>query len=225
MKLQNKEIQILERIIDKFSREKQITRKRILLMDYKEFLFSLDKEEKRLIKRIQGLDLKKYNKKTPFLGILPVPKNLVMIRGQKYKINSKVYQVPLQFLSREVYWTFKKMNQAIKNDLKKPLLIMSGYRSPAFQMIIFLNYLKEDNWKIKKTLKRVALPGYSEHSYPLKQGVDFGAVKQTVNPQDFAKTSEYGWLKRNAAKFRFYLSYPRSNKLGMMFEPWHWHYE
>ena len=117
------------------------------------------------------------------------------------------------------------MNQAIKKDLKRSLLIISGYRSPAYQMFLFLFFLKGNDWSVEKTLKRVALPGYSEHSYPLRQGVDFGIIKPTENPQDIVKTEEYKWLKKNAVKYRFYLSYPRNNKTGVMFEPWHWHYK
>lgn len=225
MKLQEGEIKILDGIIDKFSRRKQTSRKRILLMDYKEFLSDLNKEEKRLIEKVQNLDLKRYGLKIPFLEIKLSSNDLVMIRGQKYKVRNEIHQAPLQLLPREVYQAFKKMNQAVEKDLKRPLLIMSGYRSPAYQMILFLNILKENNWQIERTLKRVALPGYSEHGCPLKQAIDFGTVEQTEDPWYFTKTEEYRWLKRRAAQFGFYPSFPRNNKVGVAFEPWHWRYE
>jgi len=225
MRIQKNEIEILEKITERFSQKRQGSRKRILLMDYKKFLSCLNEKERKLIRKIQNLDLRKYGKKMLFLGISPTPKDLVMIRGQKHKTKGRVYNVPLQFLPKKTYQAFKKLNQAIKKDLKRPLLIRSGYRSSGFQMILFLNYLKEDNWQIKKTIKRVALPYYSEHGYLLKQGIDFGAVRPTENPQDFAKTVEYKWLKKKAAKFGFHLSYPRNNKTGVMFEPWHWRYK
>jgi LAS superfamily LD-carboxypeptidase LdcB len=225
MEFKKGEIEILEEIIDKFSARRQTSRKRIILMDYKEFLSCLNKEQRKLIKEIQNLDLKKYGKKAPWLGIIPPPKDLVIIRGQKYRVKSEIHQALLQLLPKEVYQAFKKMNQAIKKDLKRPLLVMSGYRSPAYQMILFLNFLKENNWQMKKTLKRVTLPGYSEHGYPLRQAIDFGTIKQTEDPEDFVKTKEYKWLKKNASKFGFYLSFPRNNKVGVTFEPWHWHYE
>ena len=73
-------------------------------------------------------------------------------------------------------------------------------------------------------MKEVAFPGYSEHGDPVRQAVDF----ITTNDNDwrrFKKTPEYKWLSKNAYKFNFYLSYPKGNKDGIMFEPWHWHYE
>ena len=75
------------------------------------------------------------------------------------------------------------------------------------------------------TLKRVALPGYSEHGYPLRQGVDIGTFEPVKDIKDFVKTEEYKWLKNNASQFGFYLSFPKGNKSGVMFEPWHWHYK
>jgi len=225
MKFSKQEIKILENILNRFSRMKEKSRKKFSLMDYNHFLSSLNKDEKVLIKRIQNLDLKKYNKITPFLGILPIPKNIVMVRGQKCKINNKLYNVPIHFLPRDVYRAFKRMNRVVKIDLKRPLNIISGYRSPAYQMYVLLYFLKVYNWNIRKTLKRVALPGYSEHGYPLRQGVDIGTFKPVKDIKDFIKTEEYKWLGKNASKFGFYLSFPRENKSGVMFEPWHWHYE
>ena len=37
-----------------------------------------------------------------------------------------------------------------------------------------------------------------------------------------ATQEEYAWLKDNAARFRFRLSYPRDNPHGIAYEPWHW---
>ena len=225
MNFSGAETKILENVLNRFSRMKERSRKRFSLMEYGEFSSLLKKEEKILIRKIQNLDLKQYNKTTPFLGILPIPKDLVMIRGQKCKINNKLHNVPIHFLPYKVYQAFKQMNKMIKKDLKRPLNIISGYRSPAHQMCVLLYFLKEYNWDMIKTLKRVAIPGYSEHSYHLRQGVDFGTFEPVKDIRDFVKTEEYKWLNKNAAKFGFYLSFPRNNKLGVMFEPWHWHYK
>ena len=84
MELKNREIIILEKIFQLFFLKRHSGRKKILLMDYKEFLSFLSAKEKNLIKKIQNLNLSKYGKTTPFLGILPLPEDLIMIRGQKY---------------------------------------------------------------------------------------------------------------------------------------------
>ncbi|MEK7624609.1 MAG: D-alanyl-D-alanine carboxypeptidase family protein [Patescibacteria group bacterium] len=226
MKFQTKEIEVLEKILKKFSSLKRRSRGKVVLMDYRVFLFLLDFEEKKLIKKIQNLNISKYGKKTPFYGIKRTPEDLVAVRGQKYKNKGIIRHLPVSFLPGEVYGAFKKMNQAIKKETGKSFLIKSGYRSPAYQMIVFLGYLEKNFWNIKKTMKGVALPGYSEHGCPGKQAVDFTSIEiLKKNKRDFSQTEEYRWLKKNAAKFGFYLSFPKDNKLGVKFEPWHWHYE
>ncbi|MDP3052670.1 MAG: D-alanyl-D-alanine carboxypeptidase family protein [bacterium] len=226
MKFKEKEIKILEGILKKFLYKKRQSRKKIILMDYRVFLSSLSPAERKLIRKIQNIDISKYGKKTPFYGTKPVSENLVMIRGQKYKNKTKVNYLPVVFLPKSVYQAFKKMNQSLKKETGKLLLINSGYRSPAYQMLILLHILKKNDWKIKKTVKDVVLPGYSEHGYPQKQAIDFttaGILKK--KNKDFSQTKEYQWLEKNASKFGFYLSFPKNNKVGVKFEPWHWRYE
>ena len=42
---------------------------------------------------------------------------------------------------------------------------------------------------------------------------------------DFEKSRAYLWLIQNAHKYGFYLQYPKNNKSGIMFEPWHWYFK
>ena len=42
---------------------------------------------------------------------------------------------------------------------------------------------------------------------------------------EFEKSSAYLWLTKNAHKYGFYLQYPKDNKSGIMFEPWHWYFK
>lgn len=104
---------------------------------------------------------------------------------------------------------FKKFQQEKKNNPK--------------WLILRFNELY--NWNIRKVLKGVALPGWSEHGYPQRQAIDFAPVKGIAKLKDFYKTKEYKWLLKNAKKFGFFLSFPKNNKLGVAFEPWHWHLE
>lgn len=134
----------------------------------------------------------------------------------------------MQYLPKQVWQAYKKMSNALQKDTGKTLLVSSGYRSPAYQIIIFLHYLKHYKNNLKKTLRRVALPGWSEHGNPNQQAIDFmtkDGKPSEKNPLDFIKTREYSWLVKNANNYNFYLSYPRNNKLGIMFEPWHWHFK
>jgi LAS superfamily LD-carboxypeptidase LdcB len=63
--------------------------------------------------------------------------------------------------------------------------------------------------------------GYSEHQ--LGTTVDFTTVKLAGGLSGFEKTPEYTWLKQNASRYGFVLSYPENNT-SYQFEPWHWRF-
>ena len=42
--------------------------------------------------------------------------------------------------------------------------------------------------------------------------------------QEFENTDAFRWLKLNAAKYHFKLSFDQNNKT-VDYEPWHWRYE
>lgn len=63
--------------------------------------------------------------------------------------------------------------------------------------------------------------GYSEHQ--LGTTVDFISIGQGGNLAGFEKTAAYEWLRDNAHKYGFVLSYPPNNKY-YIFEPWHWRF-
>lgn len=59
--------------------------------------------------------------------------------------------------------------------------------------------------------------GYSEHH--TGYAIDFNSTSES-----FAKTKEYKWLQAHAKEYGFEISFPRGNKQGVTFEPWHWRY-
>ena len=63
--------------------------------------------------------------------------------------------------------------------------------------------------------------GYSEHQ--LGTAVDFTTPGNQDILSGFEKTPAYIWLKTNAYKFGFTLSYPKDNSY-YQFEPWHWRF-
>ena len=40
--------------------------------------------------------------------------------------------------------------------------------------------------------------------------------------EEFEHSAAFAWLRRNAGNYGFHLSYPRDNRHGIAYEPWHW---
>ncbi|MEK7552964.1 MAG: D-alanyl-D-alanine carboxypeptidase family protein [Patescibacteria group bacterium] len=221
---QEKEVAVS--VLEKMERLK---RKRELRLIGFEALFELlDRDEKALVKKIRDLNPAVYGFKGPYLGRPPVPKNLVALRRQKYEKNGENKKIETQYLPQPVYLAYRKLNAALHRDTGKKLLVASGYRSPAYQAIVFLRYLVVNKFNVRKTARGVAIPGFSQHGYPAEQALDFliaSGLPNNWKPTAFARSAEYRWLLAKAARFGFYLSYPRNNPWGVMFEPWHWQFK
>ena len=113
---------------------------------------------------------------------------------------------------------WKRMQSAAARD-GVALLPLSGFRSVARQTAIIRQKLA-DGQALPAILQLVAAPGCSEHH--TGRALDLGTLKHTGLDADFAKTPAFRWLKRRAGEFGFRLSYPRNNRHGIAYEPWHW---
>jgi D-alanyl-D-alanine carboxypeptidase len=99
------------------------------------------------------------------------------------------------------------------------LLPISAYRSVARQTKLIRRKLAAGQ-TIEEVLRYVAAPGCSEHH--TGRAIDLGSPEEHSLDEEFALTAEFKWLKRHADKFGFHLSYPRKNRHGIGYEPWHW---
>ena len=97
------------------------------------------------------------------------------------------------------------------------IFILSGFRSYSKQYQIIKKKL-ENNLTLQEILRKNTLPGLSEHH----TGNAIDIINDTRNLLS-ENSVEYKWLIENAYKFGFYLSYPKDNKSGIIFEPWHWY--
>jgi len=188
-------------------------------------------EEKKIIERIITIDPTVYGFRGQCFGIASVPDDLVALVGQEYCIRGIKKLLQTQYLPAHAHQAYLRMNDAMDVGIGRRVLVESGYRSPAYQAIVFLRYLAEHAYSFEETIKRIAIPGYSEHGYPNKQGMDF-RVRETIfdfdnedRPVPFGNTIEYAWLLEHANDFHLYLSYPEGNSYGIIPEPWHWRYE
>ncbi len=98
------------------------------------------------------------------------------------------------------------------------IIIHSGYRSFTEQKGLKSAYTK--TYGISKANQFSADQGYSEHQ--LGTTVDITDGKSGL-VTSFDKTKTFEWLKNNAHKYGFILSYNKENKY-YMYEPWHWRY-
>ncbi len=110
---------------------------------------------------------------------------------------------------------------AMKYDMSKEGLsisVNSGFRSYYAQQKLYQNYAP-----VAKNMKypRVARAGHSEHQSGL--ALD---IASELNPGRFALSKESEWIKNNAHKYGFIISYPENQeeKTGFMYEPWHLRY-
>lgn len=102
--------------------------------------------------------------------------------------------------------------------------VRSAYRSYATQVTTF-NYWKNlDGYKA--ALKVAARPGHSEHQ--LGTTIDFGSVAGAApwNVADWATSKAGAWMKANAWKYGFVMSYPKGKTSSSCYsyEPWHYRY-
>jgi len=120
-------------------------------------------EEAKIIDRILAIDPTTYGFKGPYLGVEPVPAGLMRIEKQPYYFKNEKKFTDVQYVSAPTYQAYREMVAAMESDLGRPLLIESSYRSKAFQAAMFLSILKIYNFNVPRTIKRAAIPGYSEH--------------------------------------------------------------
>ena len=99
------------------------------------------------------------------------------------------------------------------------LHIVSAYRSFYEQASLKLGY--KTTYGTGTANQFSADQGYSEHQ--LGTTVDFGTPEAKNTFLQFASSTAYQWLNKNAYKFGFALSYPPNN-IYYQFEPWHWRF-
>ena len=127
-------------------------------------------------------------------------------------------------------WVHKDMSSSLirmQKDAKMQgvsLVFLSGFRSIKLQEKIFYSLKSIRNQNAKERARVSAPPGYSEHSTGF--AIDFGDAnhRDTDFEVEFENTDAFKWLKINAARYHFKLSFDKNNN-NIDYEPWHWRYE
>jgi LAS superfamily LD-carboxypeptidase LdcB len=196
-------------------------------LQFEDLYAPLDANQRFFVKAFATINPYQLNIDMPYQPIQNFPPDLVKIESQTLlSANGQPYITQTQFLPKNVYIAYINMTNAMQQDIGKTLYIASGYRSPAYQLYLFLFYLKNHEYSILETRRFVAWPGFSEHGNPLRQAIDFvneQGIDGQENAAEFEALDEYRWLLEHAGRFGFELSYPKGGK--MAFEPWHWRYQ
>ena len=127
----------------------------------------------------------------------------------------------------EVHIDMSKSLLKMRDDAKQDginLVFLSGYRSISLQKDIFYSLKSMRNQIAAERAKVSAPPGYSEHSTGFAIDIGDAYKRETDFEVEFENTDAFRWLKENAAKYHFKLSFNKNNK-NVDYEPWHWRYE
>ena len=199
------------------------------VMSFAELDSFLGEPERALVARIQKLPPGAMGFEGDFLGLEEPPANLVVVNGQTILVQTtdgetKEKTVSTKYLPDPAYQDFLKLNDAIDEQIGRRLVIASGYRSPAYQAVVFLGSAIKHHFDLSVTGRLVALPGYSQHGLASSPAIDVSTIEvdENVLVVEFANSEEYTWLMQHAGQFNYHLSYPEGNTDGVSFEPWHW---
>lgn len=124
----------------------------------------------------------------------------------------------MQWLAPRAARAFLRMREAAR-EAGIALDIVSAFRSATYQLGI-LRRKRERGFKIDEILRVSAAPGYSEHHSG--RAVDLTTPGYAALEEEFERSPAFVWLKKHARRFGFTMSYPRRNRHGIAYEPWHW---
>ncbi len=144
---------------------------------------------------------------------------------------SELEKVP-QHLTRDPNKTYKARPAAVE-ALKKmcaaaeseriQIVVISSHRTLEYQNNYFLDAEKRHG-KGRGALW-VAPGGYSEHHTGYVYDLADKNHPETDDEPSFENTQTFAWLKHNAPRFGFALSFPPGNWQRVSYEPWHWRFE
>lgn len=129
--------------------------------------------------------------------------------------NGKAHQLTQKTTDR-----WKEMKHAATKD-GIHLIMVSGFRNVDYQVGLIQRKLDKGE-HIDNVLKVLAAPGFSEHH--TGRAIDLTSPDCPPCSERFERTDAFAWLNMHAKEYNFTLSFPRGNRHGFVYEPWHWAY-
>lgn len=143
-----------------------------------------------------------------------IPPANILINPYRYNLFARRFVR----VTPDLWLAFSKMATDLRKATDQSIEIISGYRSPAYQSMIFVKKLYTHNNDTNLAKKWANLPGRSEHENYKKLAIDIsdGGTKELSE-------ISYEWLVIEAGSYGFTNSYPKTiKKVDISFEPWHW---
>lgn len=168
------------------------------------------REQREILAQARALGVPRDYATRRALRRMPEPKHLVCIGTD---IHDRA-----QWLAPAAARAWRRMHAAAAGDAIE-LQLVSAFRSARYQLGIVQRKL-EHGQTIEQILRVSAAPGYSEHH--LGHVLDLTQTGFAPLEEAFEHSPAFAWLRAHAARFGFVLSYPRGNRHGIAYEPWHW---
>ena len=124
----------------------------------------------------------------------------------------------MQRLTPETAASWQEMLNAARVD-GITLMIVSGFRDFEYQAGLIRKKINAGQ-ALGDILAVNAAPGFSEHH--TGRAVDIASPGSRPLTEEFETSEAFAWLEKNAADYGFSMSYPRDNRQGFIYEPWHW---
>lgn len=125
-----------------------------------------------------------------------------------------------QFLAPAAARAWLRLQRSARAD-GVVLELVSAFRSAAYQAALVARKVAAGR-TLEQVLEVNAAPGFSEHHSG--RAIDVSVPGMKPLEEDFETTEAFRWLQLHAAAAGFRLSFPRGNKHGIAYEPWHWCY-
>ena len=153
----------------------------------------------------------------------------------RLRVGSKYKPTDLVSVSNANIGGSGKVRQVIIDDLRamaraarnagKGVAVRSAFRSYSEQQAVFNGWVAKSGYQ--QALKYSARPGHSEHQ--LGTTIDFRSASSQAAPWDYNDWATSGpgrWMKNNAWKYGFVMSYPKGkfSTVCYGYEPWHYRY-
>lgn len=149
------------------------------------------------------------------------------------------YRVPADFMPSDLvslrlagFDDDRTLRKAAVDDLRELLRtaeaeglnyeLQSAFRSYGYQEQVFEGWVR--SLGRERALSTSARPGHSEHQLGTAVDLRSAGGPAPWDMADWARTEEGAWLKENAWRFGFVMSYPagRKNLTCYAYEPWHY---